>query len=258
MAEAAKKVNKPSLFWALTEAGRAITELGASLPFQRLYGSKGTGDGHPVIVLPGFMASKRSTTTLRKFLKKLGYTVYDWGQGRNFGKIEYKDSLLTLIDELYAVHGTRISLIGWSLGGVFARELAKERPKLIRQVITLGSPFRAVVKKNNATWLYEYVSGGKKIEELDPALLQDLPKPAPVPTTAIYSKEDGVVPWEYCIEAEETDIHQNVQVRGSHLGLGVNPSVLHIIADRLQFAQENWIPFETSNLFEDWLIYPST
>lgn len=257
MTAVAQKANKPSLFWAITDVGRAMAELGASLPFQRLYGKTATGDGHPVIVLPGFMASKRSTAPLRKFIRKQGYDVQDWGLGRNYGKIEYKNALIAKIDDLYQERQERISLIGWSLGGVFARELAKERPDLIRQVITLGSPFRAVVKKNNATWLYEYVSGGQKVEDIDPTLLADIPNPAPVPTTAIYSKEDGVVPWQYCMEKEETDIHQNIQVRGSHLGLGVNPSVLHIIADRLQYAQEDWQLFEPGSLLEDLFLYPS-
>jgi len=257
MSSPAVKAKKPSLFWAITETGRAMAELGVSLPFRKLYGTNSEGDGHPVVVLPGFMASKRSTAPLRKFLNTQGYMAHDWGLGRNYGKVEYKDTLLAFIEELYSQQEQRISLIGWSLGGVFARELAKERPDITRQVITLGSPFRAVVKKNNATWLYEYVSGGKKVEEIDPELIAALPQPAPVPTTAIYSKEDGVVPWQYCMEKEETAIHQNIQVRGSHLGLGVNPSVLHIIADRLQYAQENWQLFEPTSYIEDLLLYPS-
>ena len=175
MMSVAQKASKPSLFWAITEAGRAMAELGASLPFRKLYGKAETVDGHPVIVLPGFMASKRSTAPLRKFLRKQGYNVHDWGIGRNYGKIEYKDALLAFIDELYETHQERVSLIGWSLGGVFARELAKDRPELIRQVITLGSPFRAVDKKNNATWLYEYVSGGQKVEDIDSELLESIP-----------------------------------------------------------------------------------
>lgn len=257
MTATAKKAKKPGLFWAITETGRAMAELGISLPFRSLYASKQEGDGHPVIILPGFMASGRSTAPLRNFLNKQGYNAYDWGLGRNYGKLEYQDQILKLIDDLYEEHGERISLVGWSLGGVFAREMAKKRPRIIRQVITLGSPFRAVLKKNNATWLYSYVSGGQKVEEIDPELIAELPNPAPVPTTAIYSKEDGVVPWSYCMEKEETAIHQNIQVRGSHLGLGVNPSVLHIIADRLQYSKETWQHFVPSNALEDVLLYPS-
>jgi len=256
MAASTKKVNKPSLFWTVTEAGRAITELGFSIPFRSIHKKMPQGDGHPVMVLPGFMASERSTYTLRKFLDKLGYKVYDWGLGRNLGKPAYKDTLIEKIDAIYEEHGERISLVGWSLGGVFAREIAKERPQIIRQVITLGSPFRAVIKKNNAAWMYSYVSGGKKVEDIDPALLAEIPNPAPVPTTAIYSKEDGVVPWQYCMEAEEDATHQNIQVRGSHLGLGHNLSVLRLIADRLQYAEETWQPFQVSTKLDE-LMYPS-
>jgi len=256
MAASTKKVNKPSLFWTVTEAGRAITELGFSIPFRSIHKKMPQGDGHPVMVLPGFMASERSTYTLRKFLDKLGYKVYDWGLGRNLGKPAYKDTLIEKIDAIYEEHGERISLVGWSLGGVFAREIAKERPQIIRQVITLGSPFRAVIKKNNAAWMYSYVSGGEKVEDIDPALLAEIPNPAPVPTTAIYSKEDGVVPWQYCMEAKEDATHQNIQVRGSHLGLGHNLSVLRLVADRLQYAAETWQPFQITTKV-DGLMYPS-
>ena len=257
MAASTQKIKKPSLFWALTEGGRAITELGLSIPFRAIYKKAAQGDGHPVIVLPGFMASERSTLPLRKFINKLGYTAYDWGLGRNLGQLSYQEALVELVEELYTKHQVRISLVGWSLGGVFARELAKKRPEIIRQVITLGSPFRAVIRKNNAAWLYEYVSGGEKVEDIDPALLADFPNPAPVPTTSIYSKEDGVVPWQYCMEKEETAMHQNIQVRGSHLGLGVNPSVLRIVADRLAYGAENWVHFKPKNGVEDVFWYPS-
>jgi len=87
--------------------------------------------------------------------------------------------------------------------------------------------------------------------------LKDIPKPAPVPTTAIYSKEDGVVAWEVCIEEKETAIHQNIQVRGSHIGLGFNTAVLKIIADRLLLNADNWSPFKPTNFVEDLLLYPS-
>jgi len=256
MAASTKKISKPSLFWTLTEAGRAITELGLTMPFRSMHKQMPQGDKHPVMVLPGFMSSERSTYMLRKFLRKLGYTVYDWGLGRNRGEPAYKEALIEKIDAIYEEYGERISLVGWSLGGVFAREIAKERPQIIRQVITLGSPFRSVIKKNNAVWMYSYVSGGKKVEDIDPALLAEIPNPAPVPTTAIYSKEDGVVPWQYCMEAEENATHQNIQVRGSHLGLGQNLSVLRLIADRLQYAEETWQPFQVSTKLDE-LMYPS-
>lgn len=252
-----KKVKKPSLFWLATEIGRAATELGMSIPYRSFYKPEVMGDGHPVLVLPGFMASDASTGVLRKFINKIGYTAYAWELGRNYAKLQFLDILIERVEELYEEHGEPVSVIGWSLGGVYARQIAKERPHMVRQVITLGSPFRGITEPNNASWLYNRLPGAKRVVEIDPELMADLPKPAPVPTTAIYTKEDGVVPWEVCLEAEEDYYHQNIQVRGSHFGLGVNPTVLNIIADRLQYAEEYWEHFRPRNLVNDLLFYPS-
>ncbi len=257
MSDRKKKAKKPSFFWMATEIGRAVTELGMSIPFRNFYKKEMKGDGHPVLVLPGFMATDFSTGPLRRFIQKLGYTPYAWKLGRNFGKVKFLDLLVQRLEELYEEHGEKVSLIGWSLGGVYARQIAKERPHMVRQVITLGSPFRGITEPNNASWLYNQVSGNKRIVDLDPDLLADLPKPAPVPTTAIYTKEDGVVPWRVCMEAEEDFFHQNIQVRGSHLGLGVNPAVLNIVADRLLYAEEYWEHFTPRYLVNDLLFYPS-
>lgn len=251
-----KTPSRPSLFLCFTEVGRALTELGISYPIQSLRKKEGDGDGHPVMILPGFMSTKSSTVFLRDFIEKSGYTVYDWGVGRNLGKIEYMDVLLKSIDAIYAKHHQKVSLVGWSLGGLFAREIAKARPDMIRQVITLGSPFRDITQPNNVSWIYELISGGKKVKDTDMVVLHNLPHPAPVPTTAIYSKEDGIVPWRACLEDEDA-LHQNVQVHGSHIGLGVNQSVLWLIADRLKYSQKNWRPFKPQNLVSELLLYPS-
>ncbi len=251
------QVKRPSFFWLATEIGRAVTEAGVSLPFRSIYTPKQEGDGHPVFVLPGFMASDFSTGPLRRFVKKLGYEPIPWGLGRNYAKVEYLDDLLDKLEYFYKTHGHRkVSLIGWSLGGIFARQIAKEKPHLIRQIITLGSPFKGVEKPNNAAWMYNRLVKRKRIREAAPELIQEFPKPAPVPTTSIYTKEDGIVPWRLCLE-KETHIHQNIQVFGSHLGLGVNPSVLRIIADRLLYTQEDWEPFSAGNFAEELLLYPS-
>lgn len=250
-------MSKPSLFWLSTEIGRAFTEYGLSFPFRKFSANDQVGDGHPVLVLPGFMASDRSTIALRNFIEKSGYQAIAWELGRNRGEVEILDLLFLKLEEIYEETGRKISIVGWSLGGVLARQLAKGKPHLVRQVITLGSPFRDIAAPNNASWVYNLISGGKRVVDLDPELLKDLPKPAPVPTTAIYSKEDGVVSWQVCVEAKETAIHQNIQVRGSHIGLGFNAAVLKIIANRLQFSEENWIPFKPKNKVEDLLFYPS-
>ena len=254
--ESFEDMTKPSLFWLTTEVGRAATEYGFSLPFRTLFNKSAVGDGHPVLVLPGFMASDKSTRALRNFIEKKGYLAFAWELGRNKGEVEILDLLFLKLEEIYEETGQKISIVGWSLGGVLARQLAKGKPHLVRQVITLGSPFRDITAPNNASWIYNLISGGKRVVDLDPDLLNDIPKPAPVPTTAVYSKEDGVVAWEVCIE-EETHIHQNIQVRGSHIGLGFNAAVLKIIEDRLQLNADNWSPFKPSNFVEDLLLYPS-
>jgi len=250
-------IKKPSLFWLVTEAHRALFEFGTFFPYKFFKHNEQTGDGHPVLVLPGFMATDVSTAPLRSFLKRLGYTPFGWGAGRNYANAEYLDLLVEKVEDIYLTHRAQVSIIGWSLGGVFAREIAKRKPNLVRQIITLGSPFAGVTEPNNAMWLYEMLTDGRGTEDVDPELLNSLPLPAPVPTTAIYSKEDGVVPWETCMELVEDELHQNIQVRGSHLGLGVNPSVLEIIKDRLQLSEKNWTHFVPSNVVEDKIFYPS-
>ncbi len=252
-----KKSNRPSLFLCVTEAGRALTELGISYPYQSLRKPECDGDGHPVMILPGFMSSKFSTGLLRDFVNKSGYTVFDWGLGRNLGKVEYMDALIASVEKIYAKYNQKVSLIGWSLGGVFAREIAKARPDLIRQVITLGSPFQDIKQPNNIAWLYTLISGGKRVENTNIHFLSKLPLPAPVPSTAIYTKEDGIVPWEACVEIKEDALHQNIQVRGSHCGLGVNTSVFWIIADRLKRKKEDWAHFKPQNAMTEFLFYPS-
>jgi Palmitoyl protein thioesterase len=253
-----QSVGRPSVLWLLSEPSRALLEIGASYPFSSLFTKTNkSGDGHPVLVIPGFMGSDTSTVILRKFIKNLGYDVYDWGLGRNVGKIEYIELLLERLDEIHQKTGKQISLVGWSLGGVFARQLAKERPDIIRQVITLGSPFAGLTEPNNASWAYTLITGGQKVKEINEIFLQNLPLPAPVPTTAIYSKEDGIVQWKTCMEKTEDKLHQNIQVHGSHIGLGANPSVLSIIADRLKFGKNNWSKFEPTGLLKNKILYPS-
>ena len=242
------EVKKPSIFWLVTEGHRALFEWGTYYPYKFLSSKCDTADGHPVLVLPGFMASDLSTGPLRNFLSKLGYIPYGWGLGRNTANELHLDLLIEKIEDIFLSHRTKVSIIGWSLGGVFAREIAKRKPNLVRQIITLGSPFGGVVQPNNALWLYEMLTDGRGTEDVNDELLLQVPVPAPVPTTAIFSKEDGIVSWKVCMEEVEDEIHQNIQVRGSHLGLGVNPVVLEIIMDRLQYQQENWKKYEEKSV----------
>ena len=243
-------IKKPSWLLLLLE-GRALYELGAfSLSYYPLLQSVPEGDGHPVIVFPGFMSSDVSTVPMRRFLQARGYQTYGWGLGRNYGRgidpnhggIPENALSLKLIDEVYEEHGRKISLIGWSLGGVYARELARLRPEKVRQVVTMGSPFNGKdLHASNASRLFQKMSG-HKMEDFA-HLVAQLRESPPVPVTAIYTRTDGIAAWQCCTE-EHGDEFENIGVLSSHLGLGHNPVVLWLIAERLAQGEGDWRPFD--------------
>jgi pimeloyl-ACP methyl ester carboxylesterase len=168
------------------------------------------GDGHLVIVLPGLGGDDTSTAPLRWFLGRLGYRAVGWGLGRNVG---FGRRVSGGLDDLLAeAAGDAVSLVGWSLGGVHALDVARRRPDAVRAVVTLGSPL-----------------AGRRT-------------PPQVPTTSIYSTTDAIVPWRASL-LQPAPLHENVEVRGSHLGLGHNPAVALIVADRLAQRPGAWQPF---------------
>ena len=237
-------IRPPSMFLALTEPQRAFCELSSLSAAAPLLGCAPHGDGHPVLVLPGFVTSDRSTAILRRFLSGLGYDAHGWELGRNLGPRAIGWEGERLIDRLHEVHdGEKVSLVGWSLGGVMARELARRHPEMIRQVITLGSPFTGDPRASTVSRAYEAITGDRIDSIHLRERLAESAKPPPVPSTAIFSKGDGVVPWRNCIEpcSDHTD---NIEVYGSHCGLGVNPAVLYAVADRLALPEGKWEPFE--------------
>ena len=250
-------IKRPSMLLLATEVGRAISELGWFYAFEKQLTKHKRGDGHPVLVLPGFMTSDYSTGVLRRFLNEIGYQSFGWDLGRNTGDQMFNEKVSELVLDVYARTGQKMSIIGWSLGGVYARQMAKQHPDLIRQVITLGSPFAGITQPNNVSWIYQLLTNGRKVEELDKELLDDISKPSSVPTTAIYTKEDGIVSWKVCYEKELNEYRQNIQVRSSHFGMGVNPMVLRILANRLQYRKENWQKFEPNTFIDKKIFYPA-
>lgn len=247
-------IKAPSKFLFFTEGGRAAIDLGLYAATHKILRNAPKGDGHPVIVAPGFMTSDRSTFILRNFLKDLGYEPKTWDLGINLGRPEYAYRLLERLEEVHEEYGCKVSVIGWSLGGVFSREVARLKPDLVRQVITLGSPFADILGENNGRWLYDLLHGPRGVEIHD-ELIQNMDISPPVPSTAIYTKDDGVVNWRHCIEPEEGEFTQNVQVAGSHCGLGHNPSVLYCIAERLCQSEDAWKRFDPKGLIK--LLYPN-
>ena len=219
-------VRPPSALLALTELPRALAELTA-LPFAAAaLASAPRGDGHPVLVLPGFIAGDASTVVLRRYLKWLGYDAHAWELGRNLGPKAIGAEGEKLVARLRAIHeatGRKVSLVGWSLGGVMARVVARRAPDAVRQVVTLGSPFAGSPKATNVWRAYELLTGHHVEGHSAKSQLAEAASPTPVPSTAIYSRKDGVVAWRICVEQTGPEA-DNIEVHGSHCGLGVNPS----------------------------------
>ncbi|MDG1958175.1 MAG: alpha/beta hydrolase [Candidatus Binatia bacterium] len=235
----------PALPWLLLEPQRAFCEMLSLVPALPMLAGAPRGDGHPVVVLPGFMADDGSTIALREFLARIGYDVHGWGFGRNLGpRDQLSERLEARISELHRGSGRRVSLIGWSLGGVYAREIAKWIPDPIRSVVTLGSPFGDISRGTNVTRMLDWLRPNAPLH-WDPGMVAALRKPPPRPSTAIYSRTDGVAHWRACCEPD-TDHTENIEVPGSHCGLGFNALVFLAIADRLAQPEGTWEPFRRS------------
>jgi pimeloyl-ACP methyl ester carboxylesterase len=201
-------------------------EFGLLAACSPLLAASARGDGHTVLVMPGLGASDVSTRPLRGFLKSLGYDVHGWGLGRNEGPTtRMLDGLGRRFLDLHARRGEGVTLVGWSMGGIFARRLARLNPGSVRQVITLGSPFRMMTETRSSALR--------------------------MPSTAIYTRTDGIAPWRSCFDGFGPH-HESVEVVGSHCGLGHHPAVLHVVADRLGQAVGEWKPFESHGLWRPW------
>jgi len=235
-----QSVQRPSLALLGAEPFRAAMEfawhkLGNRHP-QR------PGDGHPVVIFPGLGAHGSSVATLRDHCRSLGYRAVDWGQGFNTGPQGDIDvwlaNLRSQVSAMLAHHAKPATLIGWSLGGLYARELGKLMGPRIRQVITIGTPFNADADHTRAGWLFRLLSGGSTA--IDPALSLRLRTPPPVRTTSIYSKTDGVVAWQTCCHDKRSRLVHDIEVDSSHIGMGWNRDVLSAVADRLGQQTGSW------------------
>ena len=231
----------PPLALLATEPLRAVLDfcaakLGAN--------ARPIGDGHPVIVFPGLGGAPFTTSHLRRFLTESNFDARCWGRGINTGPDGLLDDWLgALVEDTVRVHadsGRKVSLVGWSLGGVYAREVAKLAPQSVRQVITLGTPFASMGGgATHAETIYKWLGGDTS--QLTPELQARLRETPPVPTTAIYSKTDGVVSWRGCVE-RKTATSESVEVHASHLGMGTHPDVMRIVANRLAQPEGHWRP----------------
>lgn len=186
------------------------------------------GRGQRVLVYPGFGGSNASTAVLRGYLQSLGYSVSGWKLGRNGEDVQ--ETLDLLKEDLARLSEGKVTLIGWSLGGYLAREVARECPERVDQVITLGSPVVGGPKYTAIAQVFE--SGALSIDEIERMVDERYREPLRVPVTALYSKSDGVVAWQACIDEWSPQV-EHVQVYTSHSGFGFDASVFRIIAERL-------------------------
>jgi len=236
---------------------RIFYEVGAFAAASPLLRAVGRGDRHPVLVLPGFSASDRSTAPLRSIIRSQGYWVHGWRLGRNIGPTP--DIVAGLVERLQTVserHDAKVSLIGWSLGGIYARAMARMFPESVRQVITLGSPYRIRdARTTPVARMYQryerlHVVPVRDVGAMPPE--EDLPA-LTMPSTSIYTRTDGIVHWSACID-ERGPRRENIEVRSSHVGLGVNPAAILAISDRLALPEGEWKPFTPNALVRG--LYP--
>jgi pimeloyl-ACP methyl ester carboxylesterase len=253
-AEPEPLVERPGALLSLTEAHRAFIEiLSLNVSRRRLSRISPRGDGHPVMVLPGFLGDDGYNAAMRRFLGGLDYAVHGWGMGRNLGpRGGVLEGLQARLEDLCQRYGAPVSLVGHSLGGIFARELAREYPEKVRQVISLGSPFgRGRMSASVPARLFTALNPSAELP-IDQDVIHVAP---PVPTTAIYSRGDGIVNWQTTLQHEGHARSQNIRVRGSHCGMTLNPTIWFLVAERLAVAPEDWRPFERNRWRH--LFYPA-
>lgn len=198
------------------------------------------GDGHPIVVLPPFGAADQFTYGLRSFLTNRGYDVYPWGHPEVLGLHRLVHVAADRVQEVRRDSGRSVTLIGHSLGGVYAREVARFIPEDVRAVVTLGSPINDF--KANHVWPMFEAASGTRVSSLPDEFATRMAEAPPVPTTSIFSKTDGVVAWRSSIDRSDGQV-ENVEVIGSHIGLPSNPWALYIVGDRLAQPEGDWQRF---------------
>ncbi len=235
-------IEPPALYKLAAECRIAVeAPLFLSVPWRRLPVPK--GDGHPVVLLPGFMTPDASMRPLARELSKLGYRAETWGEGFNLGsKPQLMERLITKLETLRAKTGMQVSLVGWSLGGIMSRKLAVKRPNLIRRVIMLGSPIHGTATSTRVGALMAMVEKTRKTTVIQRRGTPTRPAPCKVPVVSLFNQFDAIANWKNCFETESPNA-ENIHVTASHFGFGMNPAVMQVLTDRLAQPRSGFHPY---------------
>jgi pimeloyl-ACP methyl ester carboxylesterase len=242
MMDGSMQLASPAPALLLSDAPRAAAEAAASVsawPLLRLAAAR--GDGHPVLVLPGFLAGDELTAVARRFLRQQGFDAHAWNAGLNWGRWDALQLVLERVETLAQAAGRPVSLAGASMGGLYARALARQRPDLVRSVVTFGSAALPPHKSNHVWPLYEAVTR-------QPEDTMHVPSPLPVPSTSVFSRVDGLSDWRPCVQPPGAR-QENVGIFSSHVGMLMHPAALVLLADRLSQQDGAWKPFEPPAAF---------
>ncbi|RMB60532.1 alpha/beta hydrolase [Dokdonia sinensis] len=233
IAEINLKIPKPPLFNMLLET-RSIIEWASIYAIYPFIPKRIKGEGRPVLLIPPYLGDDYSTSFVRKYLTSLGFKTYKWEMGFNMVKSHYIPRLEEKLDDIYQAHGKKVSIVGWSGGGIFAKIMANRHPNQVEQILTIGSPIWGVMDMKTPVYGILEFFRGKSLKDRNKRFLEELEPIPDVPVTCIYTKTDGLVPWKHCMEAESYRNNiRNIEVFGSHSGLGANASVLMITANAL-------------------------
>lgn len=251
-----QKIPKPNLFNMALES-RFLIEWGSIYAMYPFIPKRIKGDGKPVLLIPPYLGDDFSTSFVRKYLTSLGFKTYRWEQGFNMIKAHYIPRLEEKLDDIYTAHGEKVNIVGWSGGGMFAKIMANRHPEQVEQIVTIASPVWGVMDmKSRVDGILQFFRG-KSPKEKNKHLLEELEPVPNVPVTCIYTKTDGIVPWKHCMEAETyRDDIRNIEVYGSHSGLGANVSVLMVTASALSANLSGRSLHDTRSNIER-LLYPN-
>jgi pimeloyl-ACP methyl ester carboxylesterase len=243
---------KPPGAFLLAMEGRALWELGAAVTAYPLLRQAPKGDGHSVIVFPGLATSDISTLPLRAFLGDRGYKSSGWDLRFNLGpRAGVIERCIERVRRAHRESGRKVSLVGWSLGGIYAREIAKLIPEAVRNVVTLSTPFTGNPRANHVWRLFELASGRSWRHR--GAAFEGIREAPPLPTTSIFSRSDGIVAWQCCLQPRD-DLAESIEVTSSHIGIGMNPVAWYAVADRLAQNEDEWQPFHREG-WRQWLYH---